>query len=235
MQQVRLRNAITVGGTVNDDLSLQIRNEHVTLEVAEVQDEIKHVITKQEAREMLVYEDAKRHHTWASEPKIRKYDYVFNGRLRICVRQSRYFRDSEKVSIESKLGDILIELYEESEVVRIDREAREEAARKREEEARLREERRTRYNTEIERTMALTNAAQDYDTACSIRAYVAAIEVAGNQQRIDDKTAAWIDWAKKKADWYDPTVARKDELLGKREHEKSEDEKALKKAGSHWW
>ena len=129
---------------------------------------------------------------------------------------------------------MLIELYEESEVVRIDREAKIEAAHKREEEARLREERRKRYNSEIERTMALTNAARDFDTACSIRAYVVAIEAAGKQHGLDDKTAAWIDWAKKKADWFDPVVARDDEWLGKREHEKSDDEKVLKRAGTYW-
>lgn len=223
-----------LGGTVNDDLSLQIRNEHVTLEVVEAQDEIQHVITKQEAWEILKYEDEKRNHTWASKPNIRKYDYVFNGRLRICIRQGRYFRDTEKVNIESKLGDMLIELYEESEVVRIDREAKKEAARKREEEARLQEERRNRYNNEIKQTIALTNAARDYETACSIRNYVMATEVAGNYG-LDDKVAEWIDWAKKKADWFDPTVARADELFGKRDHEKSEDEKVLKRDGSSWW
>jgi len=31
----------------------------------------------------------------------------------------------------------------------------------------------------------------------------------------------------KKADWFDPTVAREDELFGEREHEKSLAEKAL--------
>ena len=31
-----------------------------------------------------------------------------------------------------------------------------------------------------------------------------------------------------KADWLDPIIARKDEYLGKREHEKDEDAKKLK-------
>jgi len=48
---------------------------------------------------------------------------------------------------------------------------------------------------------------------------------------LDDKALAWIDGAKKKADWFDPAVARVDEFFGKREHEKSEDEKGLKRAG----
>jgi len=187
-----------------------------------------------EAQAILVYKDAKRHHSWASEPQIRKYDHVFNGRIRITIRQHRYFRDTDKVTIESRLGDMLIELYEESEVVRLDREAREEAQRKQaeeEEEERSREERRNRYNAEVERMIGLTNFAQDYDVACKIRAYISAL---GSNENMDEKTATWIDWAKKKADWFDPTIARTDELLGKREHEKSEDQKALKRSGNFW-
>ena len=30
----------------------------------------------------------------------------------------------------------------------------------------------------------------------------------------------WASWACVKADWYDPTIAKEDELWGKREHEK---------------
>lgn len=126
---------------------------------------------------------------------------------------------------------MLIELYEESEVVRKNREAYEEAKQKEEEEKRLREERRIRYNDEVDRTVALANIAQDYDVACKIRAYISALE---SKENIDDKSAVWIDWAKKKADWYDPTKARTDELFGKREHEKSSEQKALRKSGYYW-
>jgi len=64
------RQIESLGGFVNDDLSLQIRNEHVYLELSEGQDQIKHVITKQEAQEILVYEDAKRHRSWAQNPRF---------------------------------------------------------------------------------------------------------------------------------------------------------------------
>ena len=127
---------------------------------------------------------------------------------------------------------MLIELYEESEVVRKNREAYEEEKRREAEEKRLREERRNRYNEEVDKTAALTNMAQDYDMACKIRAYINALEPKVDMK--DEKTAEFIDWAKKKADWFDPTVAREDELFGEREHEKNENEKALKKAGSYW-
>jgi len=228
------RKVENLGGSVNDDLSLQVRNEIVHLQIAEGQDEIEHVMTRIEAQEIIVYEDAKRRNTWASKPQIRKYDYVFNGRLRISIRQNKYFRDTDKATVESRLSDILIDLYEESEVIRIAREAREEAERKRQEEVRQREERRNLYNNEIERTIALENAALDYDKACRIRSYIKAVEMACSQDRLDDETMAWIDWAKKKADWFDPTVARNDEFLGRRKHKESDDQKTLKKNWQYW-
>ncbi|MGY0373030.1 hypothetical protein [Clostridium sp. JNZ J1-5] len=225
------RQVEILGGTVNDDLSLTIKNERVNLEICEAQDEIKHEITRQEAQELIIYEDEKRHNRWASQPNIRKYDYVFNGKLRICIRKSRYFRDSEKEKVESRLGDMLIELYEESEVVRKNRKAYEEEKRREEEQKRLREERRIRYNEEVDKTIALANMAKDYDVACKIRAYINDLE--SKAEMGNEKTAEWIDWAKKKADWFDPTIARKDELFGEREHEESEERKALKK--SYYW
>jgi len=66
------RQVESLGGTVNHDLSLQIRNEHVHLDIAEAQDEFKHEITRQEAQALIVYEDAKRHNGWASEPQIQR-------------------------------------------------------------------------------------------------------------------------------------------------------------------
>lgn len=228
------RQVESLGGIVNDDLSLKIRNELIYLEVIESQDEVEHVMTRHEAQQMIIYEDAKRRNSWAYAPNIRRYDYIFNGKIRINIRQRKYFRDTEKNKVEFRLGEILIEMWEESDLIRSEREAREEAERKRKEEERRREERRNRYNQEVERTIALENKALDYETACRIRAYVKAVETISSQDGLDDETMAWIDWAKKKADWFDPTVAGVDELFGVREHEESEEQKALKKSWRNW-
>ncbi len=225
------RQVEALGGSVNDDLSLKIRNEIVRLEIAEGQDEVDHVLTKQEAQALVKYEDDKKHNSyWASKPNIRKHDYVFNGKLRLCVRQHRYFRDTEKEKVESRLGEMLIELYEESEVVSKDRIAREEALRKEAEEKKRREERRVLYNEEIEKTIALTNVAEDYAVACKIRAYINALVPRLDMD--DPKMIQWVDWVRKKADWFDPTIARKDEYLGVRDHEESAERKSLKKSYS---
>ena len=228
------RQVESLGGSVNDDLSLCVRNENVSIEIAEGQDKVDHVITKQEAQALIKYRDDKRNYSWTLEPQIRKYDYVFNGRLRIGIRQGRYFRDTDKNNIESRLGEILMELYEESEVVRLDRLAREAEARKKAEAERLEKERREKYNLEVERTIALENAALDYETACRIRDYVNAVAASCENDGLDDEIAVWIDWAMKKADWFDPTIARDDNLFGKREHGDSLSEKTLKKYGYYW-
>lgn len=228
------RQVESLGGAIEDDLSMRIRKEHVRIEIVESQDKVPHVITKEEAKALLEYHDEKRRHSWASEPQIRKYDYVFNGRLRISVRQARYFRDKDKVNVESRLGEILIDLYEESEKLRLDRLAKEEEDRREAEAARRKEERRKRYNLEVDRTIALEHAALDYDTACRIRAYVKAVMDNHGSDEMNAETADWVEWATKKADWFDPTVARDDELFGEREHEKGLSEKALKKYGQYW-
>lgn len=61
--------------------------------------------------------------------------------------------------------------------------------------------------------------------ACRIRAFAAALE----GEDTDEKTAAFIDWAKKKVDWFDPSVSRTDEIFGDRDPKESDDRKSHKK------
>ena len=108
--------------------------------------------------------------------------------------------------------------------------AREEAERQRREQERRREEQRQRYNAEVDRTLALVNCAADYEIARKIRAYVSAMEKAHSDQDLSE----WASWARAKADWYDPTIAKEDELLGRREHEKSQESKGPQHKGYRW-
>lgn len=223
-----------LGGSVNDDLSMRIRNEHVTFEISEMQDKLEHILTKQEAKELIKYKDEKKRYSWSSEPKFRKYDYLFNGKLRISVFKGKYFKDTDKNRIEDQLDVILIKLYEKSEEVRIERKAHEEAERQRKEAKRLKEEQENQYNNEVELTICLENEALDYEKACRIRSYIAAIDEANHKGLFEEDISDWIDWANKKADWFDPVVARNDEFFGVRNHKKSEEEKVLKRKGYYW-
>lgn len=217
--------------TLTNDLAFVVNGETVRLSFSESQDQTNHTPTKDENIQLLKYEEERKRYSWASKPQIRKYDYVYNGRISLTVNSQKNFRDCKSYVVEDRLGDIMIEIYEAAEALKRAREAREEAERKRQEEERCKEERRKRYNVEVDRTLALTNLAEDYDTACKIRSYIAVIEASGSPSA---ETAEWIEWAKLKADWYDPTVAKEDDFFGKREHDKDADHKKLEHAGYRW-
>ncbi|MDT3425166.1 hypothetical protein J2Z22_000679 [Paenibacillus forsythiae] len=157
-----------LGCSLTSDLKFIVNGEKVSISVSEAQDEIKHVPTKEENMELLKYEEDERRSSWASKPKIRKYDHVYNGRISFSVYTTKSFRDCKSYDIEDRLGDIMIALYEASDILRQEREAREEAERKRQEEERRKEERRNRYNAEVDQTITLENLSEDYDTACKI-------------------------------------------------------------------
>ena len=211
----------SMGGSINSDLSVKIRGDIVRFRMVESQDQVKHEMTKQEAQALVKYNDDIKNHRWASKPQIRKYDKVYNGKLRIVFGERSYIRDTDSEKLEDRLGDILVTLYEKAEENRIAREAREEAERKRVEEARRREENRQRKEQEIHLVKELVNKAEDYRIAKEIREYIQAMIDSGSE----DITPEWIEWAEKKADWYDPSIATEDEYLGKRQHEKSAEEK----------
>lgn len=220
-----------LGCCLTNDLKFIINDETVPFSVSEAKDKVKHILTKEENMKLLKYEEEKRRYSWASKPNIRKYDRPYNGRISLTIYKQKTLRDCKSYVIEDKLGDIMIGLYEAADVVRKEREAREEAERQRLEAARLREERQRLYGVEVNQTLDLMNLSNDYDTACKIRRYVAAVESNGD---LDEKTCKWIQWAKDKADWFDPTVAKDDDIMGKREHKKDNDQKALKRSYI-WW
>ena len=218
-----------LGGKVNADLSMRVMADTVRIRNAEGQDKVKHELTKQEAWALVEYNDRVKRNGWASKPQIRKYDSIYNGKLRIIFDNGEYIRDTGKEKLEDRLGDLLMRLYENSEEARIQRERLEEERRKREEEARRQAEIQKRKEDEVRRTRELLNQAEDYRIACEIRQYIAAV---ARQKDITPETAAWIQWANRKADWYDPIVAAEDEYLGRREHSKAKEEKDLDKMSS---
>lgn len=151
----------SLGGKTNDDLSLEIRGETVTFKVIESESKIVHVKTKEELRELEKYEKEKQKYKWASKPQIRSWDYIFNGKIKLCVFEGKYYKDTNTSLIENQLGNILIDLYEKSEIIKVERKKREEEERLREEKRRKEEELIQRRDNEIDRTIALVNEAED--------------------------------------------------------------------------
>ncbi len=222
-----------LGGEVNKDFSLTIRDEHVELEIEELKDQVKHELTKEEAKQLLEYEDRKKVFTYASKPNIRKYDYVHNGKLKITCGNRKYIRETDKVKLEDKLGDIIIKLYEQSEEVKVERLAREERERKYQEEEERKEKIRNAKKNEAQKVKELLNLAEDYRIAYEIRNYINAIS---SQDNLSNEMKDWIKWASKKADWFDPIIDKEDEILGKREHQESLENKnnKLDRYGSYY-
>lgn len=220
-----------LGCSITDNLKFVINGETISLSVSESQDKVDHVPTREENIQLLKYEEEKKKRPWTPKPNIRKYDYVYNGKISLAVDGEKTFRDCKSYVVEDRLGDIIILMYEASNKLRIQREEREAAERKRKEEERQREVRRERYNLEVERTNALVNESKDFEIASKIRAYVSAVE---QKEELTEEEVAWITWAKQKADWYDPTIKRRDEFLGVREHGKDNNQKKLEKSYSTW-
>lgn len=210
--------------SINDDLSVTIHKDSVRFRFAESKDKLKHELTKKDIQELAKYEaDLKNGYRWISMPQIRKYDYVFNGKLRITFGEKNYLRDNEFQRLEDRLGDILIRFYDKSEKNRIERERREEEQRIREAEQRRKEEIRERKNLESQRTKELANKAEDYRIACDIRRFIEDAMKSGKEEFSHE----WLAWASLKADWYDPIIAAEDKYLGVREHGKSKEEKEM--------
>ena len=221
-----------LGCSLTDDLKFVVNGETVFLSIVESQDKVEHVPTREENMQLLKYEEEKKKYSLASKPNIRKYDYVYNGQLSLRVGSEKSIRDAKANVIEDRLGDVILLLYQASNALRVQREEQEAAERKREEEERLRNARRERYNQDVECTNALVNEAEDFEIACKIRAYISAVE---QKETLAEEEAAWIEWAKLKADWYDPTVKRKDEFLGTREHSENKEQKKLENSYRSWY
>lgn len=208
------------------DHSLRVNGENVCISISEEKDSIIHEVTDAERLKMLEYEEARSKGRYASKPQIPKYDHPWSGRLKIVIQERFTFEDCKAYVLEDRIGEILIALFEASNILRLQRIAADEKFEREAEARRIMVLKKQQYNAEIEKTHALLNKARDYETARMIREYIAAIRTASAPDEIDQD---WIDWAEKKADWFDPSVAREDEIFGKRRHEDDPDRKKLER------
>ena len=223
-----------LGGKVNNDFSLQIREENITVEIEELQDKVAHELTKEEAKKLLEYEESQKRHIFGYKTNIKKYDYIYNGKLKIIFGNRKYIRENDKIRLEDKLGDIIIKLYEQSEETKKERLEREEFLIKQREEEERKEKIRNAKKEEAQKVKSLINCAEDYKIASEIRNYISDVS---KKENLTDEEKEWINWAIKKANWIDPTIDEEDELLGKREHTESMENKnnKLDKYGSYYY
>ena len=208
------------------DQKFRVNGEWISFEITEEKDKIPHEITQSERIKMLEYEQAKLRGSYASNPQIPKYDHPWNGKLKMVIQGRYSFSDCKAYLLEDRIGEILIAFFEASTAAHAQYLKELEEHRRQMEEREKKEQEKKRYNEEIARTKALVNEAKDYATARMIREYVEAIRANPGNDGADPE---WLNWASKKADWFDPTVAREDELLGKRHHADDPDQKKLER------
>ncbi len=200
--------------TVNDDMSFQIRGEKIEFYIYEKQSYFTHVITPDDIKKLEKYEKNIRRDRWAQKPFIPTEDYLFNGKLLFNTKKYSYVQDKDGTFIEEHLLDMFMQLIQQSEIIKRERLAKEELERKRKEEKRLRDLPTTTYNDEVDNLKGLLNYANDFEIACRIRKFVNHLE----ESRNNIENAEFIAWANDKADWYDPTISKTDEILGIRGH-----------------
>ena len=208
-----------VGEKVTDDFNIQIGKDMVRFEIIESTDKIKHEITKDEAQLLMEYNDEVKRHSYASKPNVRKYDYTPNGVLRIKLSNGKYIKDTKSKQLEEMLPEIIILFYQCYFEIRKGREEWEEKERVREEERQEARKFQERVDQEKKKTKELLNIISDYKLATEIREYVSILK------KNNSADPATVEWMLKKADWINPINSSGDELLGKREHNKTEEEK----------
>ncbi|HED6497193.1 cellulose synthase [Listeria monocytogenes] len=219
-----------IGEIVTDDLCIRFGKDTVSFEIIESTDKINHELTKEEAQQLVKYNDEIKRQSYASKPNIRKYDYIPNGIFRIKMPNGKYIKDTKSNKLEDMIPEIVLLFYQCYFETRNRREQREEAQRIREEEkqkARILQE---RIDQEKKKTREFLNILSDYRLANEIRKFV---HILKESDKADQET---IEWMSRKADWIDPTISADDELLGKREHHKADEEKDkfLKEEKYYW-
>lgn len=122
--------------------------------------------------------------------------------------------DSKSLSIEERISRAVAKVELEVEYflrVWAENDRRAEAVRQREiAEAEIL----ARKKKELTDFKLLLNAAQRHDDVKLIRAYIQSKEDAARKNNtLNDDLRNWIEWARKKADWYDPHVEAYDDLL----------------------
>lgn len=207
------------GEVITNDLSIQINKDIISFEIIESKDTITHSLTKEEAQRLVTYNDEIKRRSYASKPKIPKYDYVPNGIFKIKLSNGKYIKDTKTLKLEDMIPETVILFYQCYFEIRTKREEYEKAQIIWEEQRRKALELQECVNLEKTKTREFLNILSDYKLANEIREFVDVLKKIG---KTDEETLQWI---LNKANWIDPTISIKDKLLGTRDHQKSNEDK----------
>jgi hypothetical protein len=142
-------------------------------------------------------------------------EYIPTGKLyfRLDSYPRREWNDNSK-TIEEQLPAIVARLAIQGKEMLADQ-----LRRKREEEERAEKERIAKKLKEMKEKELLSfiqvlQASNRWHRAINFRKYIAAFEKkALENNRMTPELRVWLEWARQKADWYDPFIEKEDELL----------------------
>ncbi len=146
-----------------------------------------------------------------------EYDYTPSGVLVFSARirwNSIEWKDG-KLPLEQHISKIIAKLEIKGAEEREERIKREKQLAIREEEKRIEKVRAQLVAEELEKFKQLKQAAERWHEANVIRGYLDALKQKGMSSRSPEQSelTAWLIWANKKADWFDPSINAEDELL----------------------
>lgn len=200
------------GGT-----SLKMRDAKIGLKISEHVVRTDHEATPAEKRALDRYRDSYRFPSGSvAYPHVPQYDFTPTGMLTITASgwPQRNWRDTKRTRLEERIGEVVSGIVALAEDVR-DREI--ESARKAAEHSRKIE----CYNAQMKRRTDERQAyrglrldAKQWTAANQLRQYIHVIEATALQAgTLSEDKVEWVEWARQKADWLDPTILMSDLVL----------------------
>lgn len=124
------------------------------------------------------------------------------------------FNDISNQMLEEQLPKILTKLELVSKKLKKDREEREIRQREYRKKIEAEEAIKKRKITEIENFKKLLEDSERWKKAFDMRNYIKQIKNnAIKENKLSEELSDWIIWASDKADWYDPLISKKDDIL----------------------
>lgn len=140
-------------------------------------------------------------------------EYHANGILSFRIEQIRHWTD-EKLPLEKQLAQILAQLEIESIVLKERKLDWQRQREERQEKERIQQNITQQNEKELSNFKILLHDAQRWHQTTLIRNYINGIEAKAVENNLsNDELKSWLEWARKKADWYDPQINREDGLL----------------------
>lgn len=161
-------------------------------------------------REKLKRVEVEKPTTWEKYKKIPTGKLAFKVKIRWQITEW----EDGKLTLEEQLPRIIESLEISGNKLKqqsIEREARLAAERKKEELYRANQKKK---DQELQKFKSLLDSSRKWKEAQALREFLDATESdAERKGELEDEFNTWLLWARKKADWYDPLVKSKDEVL----------------------